>query len=181
MKKTLAILFKKSIELGDETYSDDQLKSKWIGNPPATIEEIMETENRLGIELPADYKEILLISNGFPTSSNTVEPTFQKVSEIDYYRNWEWNCIELWTNSEELNAVGEELERSILIAGLEDEQQFLIIPPYTRNEKWKYWKFANWIPGKEEYDDLSNYFESVIKFLNERIEENKKITGYNTA
>jgi len=46
MKKTLAIFFEKSIELGDETFSDDQLKSKWIGNPPTTIEEIMETENR---------------------------------------------------------------------------------------------------------------------------------------
>jgi len=174
MKKTLAILFEKSIELGDETYSHDQLKSKWIGNPPATIEEILETENRLGIELPKDYKEMLMISNGFPTSTNSVEPTFQQVNKIDYYRNYEWNCIEHWTNIEDLNEIGEELERSIMIAGIEDEQQFLIIPPHTRNENWKYWKFANWIPGEEQYDDLKQYLERVIEFLDERIEENKK-------
>jgi hypothetical protein len=133
MKATLAKLFEKSIELGDETFSDDQIKAKWIGNPPATTDEIEATESRLGIKLPSDYKKMLLVSNGFPTSANAVEPTFQKISEIDYYRNYKWNTIDIYKTAEELKEVGEELEKSIMIAGFEDEQQFLIIPPDRRN------------------------------------------------
>ena len=174
MKKTLSILFEKSIELGDEEYTKEQLSMKWIGNPPATFEEIKLTENRLGIELPSDYKEILLISNGFPTSTNALEPSFQKVNEIDYYRNFEWNCIDIWKNNDELKEIGEALEKSIMIAGLEDEQQFLIIPPNSKNGNWKYWKFANWIPGEEEYENLKDYLENVIEFLDDQISENLK-------
>ena len=111
MKKTLSILFEKSIELGDEEYTKEQLSMKWIGNPPATFEEIKLTENRLGIELPSDYKEILLISNGFPTSTNALEPSFQKVNEIDYYRNFEWNCIDIWKNNDELKEIGRHLRK----------------------------------------------------------------------
>ncbi|HEV8514005.1 MAG TPA: SMI1/KNR4 family protein [Cyclobacteriaceae bacterium] len=176
MKTILSKLFEKSIELGDETFSDDQIKSKWIGNHPATIDEIEKTERRLGIKLPSDYKEMLMVSNGFPTSTNAVEPTFQKVSEIDYYRNYEWNSIDLYKKTEELKEVGEELEGSIMIAGFEDEQQFLIIPPNGRSKKWKYWKFAYWIPGEEAYEDLNKYLESVIEFLNDQISKKQIIT-----
>lgn len=61
-----------------------------------------------------------------------------------------------------------------MIAGLEDEQQFLIIPPNSKNGNWKYWKFANWIPGEEEYENLKDYLENVIEFLDDQISENLK-------
>ena len=42
-------------------FSSEQIKNNWIGNLPATQKEIEETESRLGIKLPADYKEFLKI------------------------------------------------------------------------------------------------------------------------
>ena len=40
-----------------------------------------------GIKLPEDYVEMVMIANGFPTCSTSVEPSFLKVEEIDFYRN----------------------------------------------------------------------------------------------
>jgi len=174
MRKCLEILFEKSILLGQEKYSDTEIKSRWIGNPPATIHEIENTEKRLGLKLPQDYIELVTIANGFPTCSNSVEPSFQKVREIDFYKNFQGNVIDTWKEMGVLKDVVCELEKAIMIAGPEDEQQFLIIPPGDGQHKWKYWKFAMWIPGEEVYQDLKSYFESVIKFLNEQILENEK-------
>lgn len=126
----------------------------------------------MGIKLPNDYIEMITIANGFPTCSNSVEPSFQKVQEIDYYRNYEYNVIDTWKELGELDEVINELEIAIMIAGFEEEQQFLIIPPKSENEKWKYWKFALWIPGEEEYQQLNDYFEGVIRFLTNQIQEN---------
>jgi len=174
MKETLEILFEKSIELGDEKFTDKQIKTKWCGNLPADKIEIENAEKRLGINLPQDYIELVTIANGFPTCSNSIEPTFQKVEKIDFYKNFQRNVINTWKEMEELDDVVNELERAIMIAGFEDEQQFLIIPPHEGQNNWKYWKFAMWIPGEEEYQDLKSYFESVINFLTEQIQENKK-------
>ncbi|RKD92868.1 SMI1/KNR4 family protein [Mangrovibacterium diazotrophicum] len=174
MKETLEILFDKSIEFCDENYTEEQIKTKWIGNLPASGTEIENAEKRLGIKLPQDYIEMVSTANGFPPCSNSVEPSFQKVDEIDFYRNFQWNVIDTWKEMEELNDVVSDLERAIMIAGLEDEQQFLIVPPTNGQNKWKYWKFAMWIPGEEEYQDLKSYLEGVIEFLNEQIQENKK-------
>lgn len=174
MKRTLEILFEKSVVLGDEEYTDTQIQSKWIGNPPATIEEIDNTEKRLGLKLPQDYIAMVSIANGFPTSSNSVEPSFLKLEEVDFYKNYQWNVIDTWKEMGELNDVVCELEKAIIIAGLEEEQQFLLIPPSDGKNEWKYWKFAMWIPGEEEYKNLKSYFERVIEFLNGQILENQK-------
>lgn len=171
MKETLGILFKKSIELGDESYTKQQVITEWIGNPPANAIEIKNAEKRLGIKLPQDYIEMISTANGFLTCSNSVEPSFQKIEEIDFYRNFRWNVIGTWKEMGVMSDVVTELEKAIMIAGFEDEQQFLIIPPTNNNDKWKYWKFAMWIPGEEEYENLNDYLDSVIGFLNDEIKE----------
>ena len=86
MRKTLENLFEKSILLGDEVYSKTQINSRWIGNPPATIDVIQNTERRLTLKLPQDYIELVTIANGFPTCCNSVEPSFQKLEEIDFIK-----------------------------------------------------------------------------------------------
>jgi hypothetical protein len=174
MKETLEILFDKSIELGDETFTEKQIITKWLGNLPADKAEIENAEKRLGLKLPQDYIEMLSIANGFLTCSNSVEPSFQKVEKIDFYKNFQWNVIGTWKEMEELDNVVSELERAIMIAGFEEEQQFLLIPPNDGQGKWKYWKFAMWIPGEEEYQDLKSYFDNVIQFLNRLISEKQK-------
>ena len=172
MKKLLSKLFEKSIELNDFTFSDDQIKKKWIGNPPTTKLIIKEVEKKFGVKFPDDYKEMLLISNGFPAVNN-IEPTFEPIENIIFYKDYEYSVIEIWRGMEGLDDEVENLKGSILIGGINGEQQFLLIPPKRKNDEWKYWKFANWIPGEEEYDNLTKYLKSVTEFMENEINENK--------
>ncbi len=169
MKNHLSQLFQKSIALGDVDYSEIQKSTQWLGNPPATKEEIKKAELRLGLNLPSDYQEMLSLCNGFLTSSFDIEPSFLSVKDVDFYRNYTYNCIDIFKETPELIEVASCLERSILIAGAHEEQQFLLIPPMLTGENWKYWKFAHWIPGEEEYTNLEHYFQKIISFIEREI------------
>ncbi len=151
MENLLKKLFEKSIELGDIEYSEKEINSTWIGNSPTTKEMINKVEEKLKASFPEDYKELLLITNGFKTSNNAVEPSFMKIGEVDYLKNIDPFVVECYEDTLE------ELSESILIGGRDEEQYFLIIPPKDEKENWRYWKFANWIPGEEEYKDLGNW------------------------
>ncbi len=162
MKKILENLFKKSIEVGDVKYSDEEVRSNWIGNRPATLKIIETAEKKLNVSLPEDYKELLLVANGFKTSSHAVEPNFLPVEKIDYLKNLDPFIVEGYEDT-----LFDELERSIVIGG-EAETQFLLIPPKQQESKWKYWKFAHWIPGEMEYENLTAYLNNVINFLDKK-------------
>lgn len=166
MKDQISLLFRKSIELGDVEYSESEVLSNWIGNAPASADEITQAEKRLGQALPGDYKELLKIANGFKTSNDSVEPSFLSVREIDYLRNIRPFMPEFQAGENE-----NDLTRSILIAGKDEEQQFLLVPPILEQREWKYWKYANWIPGEEEYSDLKTYLQSVLDFIDDSLEE----------
>lgn len=133
MKNLLSEIFEKAIELGHFEYNQEQTQNKWLGTKPATISAIKQSEKRLGIELPTDYKEILEITNGF-SASTIVEPTFQPIEKIDYLKNIDSFIIEVWSQ-EEVADIGEQLKRSIIIGGIEEEQYFLLIPPGLNNKK----------------------------------------------
>ena len=155
-----------SLKLGEpnQGFTKSQIKNQWLGFEPATIEEIQKTEERLNIKLPEDYKNFLKITNGF-SASNSIEPTFMKVEEIDYLKNIEKHTIKAYKMSE--------LENCILIAGKDEEQYFLLIPPKNENEKWRYWKFANWYPGEHEFENLDCYFRDVLKFMEKEYSQKK--------
>jgi cell wall assembly regulator SMI1 len=169
MKNTLQEISKLALQLGEFIFTDEQKKLKWLGEAPASIEEIEIAENRLGIQFPEDYKDLLLITNGFFTPCDSTEPTFERVENIDYLENIDAFLLEVW-NKGPLADVGEQLKRAVVIAGLNDEQYFLLIPPSSSLDKWQYWKFANWIPGEQRYESLVNYFDSVLDFLKSLIQ-----------
>jgi len=161
MKKILKDLFQKSLTTKDNNnFTTQQIQNNWIGNIPATQKEIEETESRLGINLPADYKEFLKIVNGYPTYNDAVEPSFEKISEIQYLRDFEPVTIQIWKETGNDDIV-KELKKSIVVAGKHEEQWFLLIPPIGENDRWKYWKFASWIPGEIEYKNLTEYFSAT--------------------
>ena len=163
MKKILTDLFQKSLNTRDTNYfTPEQIKNNWIGNLPATRKEIEEAESRLVIKLPADYKEFLKIANGYPTYNDAVEPSFEKISEIQYLRDFDPETIQIWIKTGNAE-IGKKLNQSIIIAGKQEEQWFLLIPPIDENDNWKYWKFASWIPGEIEYKNLTEYFLDTSK------------------
>jgi hypothetical protein len=155
MEATLRNISKKAIQHDSDFLKIDRIKMNWLGNLPAQATALKGTETRLNVLLPRDYKFFLSITNGFD-APNDVEPSFENVESIDYLRN---------INSALINAYQiPELEEAIVIAGISEEQYFLLLPPNDSQTIWRYWKFANWIPGEEPYENLQTYFDSVLKF-----------------
>ncbi|WP_235855726.1 SMI1/KNR4 family protein [Flagellimonas aequoris] len=160
-----------ALKLGDIEFSKSHRDNQWLGNEPVEESKILEVESKLNVQLPNDYKEFLLISNGF-AATNDIEPAFLPIEEVDYLKKLDNELIEIWTR-DGIPEIGEQLSKSIVVGGVMEEQYFLILPPDSKNPKWRYWKFASWIPGEEEYTSLNNYFESVLDFLNQLIASHK--------
>ena len=163
LKKLLEEISIKAIELGEIEFTPEEKETKWLGNSPVSETEIKITEERLGLKFPVDFKCFLKISNGF-SAPNDVEPTFEDISKIDFLKNVDKFIIEAY-NIEETKYLSKELEKSILIGGINEEQYFLLIPPNLIQENWKYWKFANWYPGEEEFNNLESYLQEVLDSL----------------
>ncbi|WP_053971756.1 SMI1/KNR4 family protein [Mangrovimonas sp. ST2L15] len=161
----------KAIELGDFEFTPGQIENKWLGIKPALKTDIELTEKKLKVKLPIDYKQFLLITNGFSLPNN-VEPTFEPIEKIDFLKNIDDFLVKVW-NQEGVSDIGQQLEQGILVGGSMEEQYFLLIPPKTDLENWKYWKFSSWQPGEVEFKNLEHYFTDVLEFMNDCIEENK--------
>ena len=166
MKNLLKTLFSKAIILGDFEFSETDIDKNWIGRNPVSKMEIEQTEKRLGQQLPDDYKDLLLLTNGFEQLT-IVEPSFAELDEIDWLKNIDPELIEIYADSPDEY---DKLNRSIVVGGINEEQHFLIIPPSNAKIRWTYWRFASWDPTGEFYSGLKEYFKDVIKFISEEIE-----------
>ncbi|PWK77536.1 SUKH superfamily protein [Mucilaginibacter oryzae] len=142
--------------------TDEQIQTEWLGKPPASENEIKAAEDRLGVAFPADYKDFLLIANGF-SAPNDIEPGFEPADRVDFLKNIDPFLVEIWNETELDERV--DLERSIVVAGIDAEQYFLLVPPLPGAVNWKYLKFANWIPGSIYYENLEAYFRNVLHFM----------------
>lgn len=156
LKNILVDISEKAIKLEDFDFTSEQIKNSWLGNIPATETQISEVENMLGVKLPEDYIEFLRITNGF-LAPNDVEPSFENIEKIDFFKNVDEFTIEAYGLVE--------LENAIIIGGISEEQYFLLLPPKSENEKWKYWKFANWMAGEQPFENLKEYFQYVLEFI----------------
>jgi cell wall assembly regulator SMI1 len=168
MNSLLRQISEKAIELADLEFTQEQADNKWLGTKPASETDIKLTEKRLGIEFPTDFKQFLLVTNGF-SAPNEIEPSFEPINRVDLLKNIDNDIIEAYS-IDGIENIGKQLEQSILVGGINQEQYFLLIPPNSINEKWKYWKFANWCPGEEEHENLESYFIDVLTFMNEQTE-----------
>jgi hypothetical protein len=161
MEQLLKDISKLSVSIGEAIASEAQIKDNWLGFEPASEEQIKATEERLGLKLPEDYINFLKITNGF-SAPNQIEPSFIPVQEITFLRDSDPFLIEAYRL--------EELERAIFISGEDEEQHFFLIYPKSENEKWRYWKFANWYPGEHEFEDIESYFKNALEFIKEDME-----------
>ncbi|WP_445452918.1 SMI1/KNR4 family protein [Flavobacterium sp. 25HG05S-40] len=157
MKNLLIEISQKATKYEDFNFTPEQIEKEWLGNIPATEKEIAEIESKLGLKLPEDYKEFLRITNGF-SAPNDIEPSFEKIAEIDYLKNFAQEIIDAYY-------ILPELKTAIIVGGKLEEQQFLLLPPQSEIEKWRYWKFANWYPGEHEFENLTEYFKDVLEFI----------------
>ena len=153
-----------AIKQEEMIFHESQILNNWIGTGPSSEIEINKAQKKLNISLPDEYISFLKITNGFSAPSQ-IEPTFHSVDDIDYLKNINPFLVELWLSNEDLIFKGKLLEKSIVIGGINEDQYFLLIPIDIKKNIWKYWKFANWIPGEIEYKSLESYFKFVLQSL----------------
>ena len=164
MKEILSEISVLAIKNAEVSYKEDQINSSWIGFAPAKQGQIDLLERSLGVSLPQDYKDFLLLTNGFSAVNYSTEPSFAPVEEVDYLINLDKELIDIWLEHG-VPEIGEILSTSILIGGFQEEQLFLLVPPTADHQKWLYWKFASWIPGEQAFENLNYYFLDVLDFL----------------
>jgi hypothetical protein len=172
MKNLLKEISIKAIELGDLEYTKMQIDSSWIGYSPVRQKEIEKTEKRLRISLPQDYKDFLMLTNGFQATSN-VEPSFAGCNKIDFLRNVDNELCQIWIK-DGVKEVGHKLKTAIKVGGFDEEQYFFLIPPSNNNPNWEYWVFASWSPGETIFHSLYEYFQFVLETTIEFLEEKKQ-------
>lgn len=167
MYNILKQLSESAILLNELIFSDKKIQENWLGEEPADKIEIIKGEQKLQIKLPDDYINFISTTNGFPAVTN-VGITFLPIEKIDYLKNLEDSLIEIWSEFEELKESSSALEKSILVGGLHEEQYFLLIPPYEKYKKWRYWHFAAWSPGEWPFKNIEAYFKHELKFLEDK-------------
>jgi hypothetical protein len=168
-KQLLQKLSEAAIKEDDGRFFEQDIRqSGWLGYQGATKEEISQTEERLGVTLPADFKEFLATTNGLRHVSVT-SGVLLPVAEIDYLKNVEKPYIfDLLLNyppqeGEEEETYREKLHNAILISQYPDEQQVWLVPEDRAKTHWQTWFFAPWAPGYTRFPGFRHYMEDQLQ------------------
>ncbi|WP_133273385.1 SMI1/KNR4 family protein [Hymenobacter radiodurans] len=152
----------------------NQWPQDWIGREPASGAEITHQEQQLGIELPADYKSFLRVSNGLANFSGT-DPQLLPVTEINWYQHAEdpelYEIAKTYFDAEsdeEEATIAASVERAVLISSLDHEQLLWLIAPQQPGDAWQTWFFASWLPGETRYSSFRAYVEEQLKTLEQQ-------------
>ncbi len=156
-----------AIELDGERFSDEEKSAKWIGKAPATDAAIDDTQKRLGISFPKDVIELYKTTNGTSVILSQTFGDFAPIEKIDWLKNIQPETIEAYAEMGE--AYLENLKNSIVIAGLTHPHQVFIIQPHGEHTNWRYWEFASYLPGENEFKGIEKYFERLNVFLEDQI------------
>lgn len=155
MKKIVSDISKYALLLNEVNFTPIQIETQWLGYFPASDEAIKAAEKKINCSFPVDYINFLKTSNGFPNISNATTSTFLPVEEIDLLVKLDEDLVEIWGEDDpEYDRI---LRNAILIGGLGEEQQILLIP---QKNTWACWKFASWIPGKHAFNSFEEYLLS---------------------
>ena len=147
--------------------------SKWLGYPPATLQDIQAKEKQLGTTLPPSYKEFLLTSNGFRQVSVFLYNLFP-IDKVDWTTNtepqWWFDIIDqndLEVSDEEYFVYGHnqrsELARdeyqkhSLKICDCRDGMCVFLNPIVKHGDEWEVLEYATWYPGTRRYRSFKEY------------------------
>ncbi len=140
-----------------------QLVNHWLGFEPPFLEQIIKKEKELGVVFPQEYKDFLLVTNGL-ISPSCIDPSFLTIEKVMMYSDYEFTAVGDWDDFYDDTV---DFENSILIGGVNEEQQMLLVPIKENGVKWEFWTFAYWSQGETIYKSLEEYFTSVKKHLEE--------------
>lgn len=139
MEKNLQMYF-------SETQSELIHENKHKFNPPIEIEEIIKVERELNIEFPQDYKEFLLITNGYEGSLGQSYVQLVKVEELAQYTEMYGGEFFPWV----IYLGSDGGNEMFVLDKREDQLQFGVMP---------------FIGNEEDFIPLGNTFEKFVRHL----------------
>jgi hypothetical protein len=165
-------------ELLASGYGDDGARAAgYLGFEGATEQEIAELERRIGLRLPASYREFLAYTDGW----GTIGPFISRVwgtGEVggfaarhpDWVRAYTIGAGVRLTDAEYLvygsaqdpaRFRQEYLNTAIEVSDVGDDA-ILLLNPETRTSdgEWEAWFFANWNPGADRYRSFWDLMQS---------------------
>ncbi|MBL7974415.1 MAG: SMI1/KNR4 family protein, partial [Candidatus Kapabacteria bacterium] len=143
LKELLQDLSNVSVKLNDMNHSNDIISSEWLGASPCTLEDIRNTEQRLGITLPEDLKSFYLTSNGFLQPSYTQTSVFPiaKITRLDIEEYLGYNILKYYPRD-----FVNKLKSAFIIGDGDNKHQYLLLVPDTNQKsKWIYMKYGSWM------------------------------------
>ena len=158
--------------------SQETLNSQWLGFPGASIQEIRNVEDRLGVSLPPSYRQFLQTSNGWRNSGAFIYRVWS-TTEIAWFKERNQAWIDAYTGPEPIQPTisdqdyfvyGQEqdpityrveyLQTALEISDVGDSGIYLLNPQVVTEEgEWEAWFFANWLPGAARYRSFQELME----------------------
>lgn len=128
-----------------ESLDDDEEKPTSLFKPPATEQEILDLEQKLGIDLPDDFKAFLRTSNGFEGIWNGVfpGPPLRSTAEIDWldYTEYElyFDQLDFWLEARN-ELPDPPIFTNVICIASEDIYDVWLIPPPMMQQMREYYK-----------------------------------------
>jgi hypothetical protein len=167
----------------------ETIRSRWLGNPPATESQIVQAEQRLGVRLPPSYREFLQVTNGWATVGELTARLWS-TAELDWFRIGNRDWIDYWLEGVQHGAetygtslevpdevyfqYGDEqlpasmrdeyLETALQISDVVDSAVYLLNPQVIAPDgEWEAWFFATWLPGARRDPSFRAMIEDEAK------------------
>jgi cell wall assembly regulator SMI1 len=167
----------RQIELGH--LDENSFRTKWIGYPPVSEQEICEKEKLLGMTFPPSYKRFLLTSNGFRDISPFIYRLLS-LEQVDWAKKaedqwWLDMCAEPDYNvsdenyfdySEEQNSAycrPEYILESLIISEWGDAMRIYLNPVVKHGDEWEVLEYASWFPGIRRYKSFEVFLIQMHK------------------
>jgi hypothetical protein len=160
----LATLSAESLRLHHDFHESLNPGASYLGFQPASEADVRSAEERLNLQLPADYRSFLLASNGFRNISFTDVPllpiesvTFVGLAELGLSESPDqYYSLELIENS----------KRALLISGQGESTEIVcLLVPRIATEPWRVWSWSHWNPEGSYYSSFRIFVESRLSLL----------------
>jgi hypothetical protein len=135
---------------------EQKAKAGWLGELPASEQQVAALENRLSRGLPPSYRSFLATSNGFQQQSPFIHRLYG-ADEADWFgvRNQAW--------AEAYRETYPNLASCLQISDVGDSAVVLLNPDAVSPDgEWQTYFFANWIPGARAFPSFRKFMEEEL-------------------
>lgn len=164
-----------------------------FGSEGASEQVIQQAEQRLGVQLPASYREFLLATNGLNQPVCQMPATggdYLRADQLEWFRVKNDDWIQAWSDLEDASddeyfVYGEDqdsccfrkeyLNGALQISDNGDAGVYLLNPAVKDSDgEWEAWHLANWMPGASRYES----FEKMLLGSYAEFKENDEETCF---